>query len=244
MDGKTIRKAPRSEKDEDIRPIVREATIYNIIGDHPRIAECTSRGRIDYIDIKYYPLGDVASFRREREISPELQEKWFEQLIEAIVAIHRHCIIHSDLDLRQFFVDDDYNIRLGDFNSSQYPGHPSLGYEKATHCLPRDYDLPNTTLSDLFALGSTLYELVTGKAPYSELYPTEPKDIIQSSDPNVIRACAERQHLADPEVEKRYINHVFPDLSYVYGGDVILGCWNGSISSAEEALHLYKHGPY
>lgn len=111
-------------------------------------------------------------------ISPELQEKWFQQMIEAVIAIHHFDIIHSDLGLRQFFIDDGYNLRLGDFSSSQYPGHPVLGYEKATHCLPRDYELPNTTLSYLFALGSTLYELVTGKVPYSELYPVEPKGIL------------------------------------------------------------------
>lgn len=156
LDGKTIRKALRSKKEEDTQPIVREATIYKTLGDHPRIARCISQGRMDYVDIEYYSHGDLAKFRQEREISPELQKKWFQQMIEAIVAIHHFDIIHSDLALRQFFIDDDYNLRLGDFNSSQYPGHPALGYEKATHCLPRDYELPNTALSDLFALGSNL----------------------------------------------------------------------------------------
>ena len=52
LDGKTIRKAPRSEKEKDIEPIVREATIYNTPGDHPRIARCISRGRMDYVDIQ------------------------------------------------------------------------------------------------------------------------------------------------------------------------------------------------
>ncbi|KAL2866154.1 uncharacterized protein BJX67DRAFT_372804 [Aspergillus lucknowensis] len=40
-----------------------------------------------------------------------------------------------------------------------YPGHPALGYEKASYCLPRDYKIPNTILSDIFALGSILYKL-------------------------------------------------------------------------------------
>lgn len=242
LDGKTIRKAPRSEKEEDTQPIVREATIYNILGDHPRIARCISQGRMNYVDIQYYSHGDLAKFRQEREISPGLQKKWFQQMIEAIVAIHHFDIIHSDLALRQFFIDDDYNLRLGDFNSSQYPGHPALGYEKATHCLPRDYGLPNTKISDLFALGSTLYEFVTGQVPYSELYPVEPKEVIQSSDPDTMIACVERQHLADTEVEKRYTDRVFPDVSNIFRGDIIQACWNGSISSAEEALHLYVHG--
>lgn len=79
---------------------------------------------------------------KEKEISTEIKEKWFKQMIEAVAFVHSHGVIHSDLALGQFFIDDDFNIRLGDFNSSQCPGHPTLGYEKATHCLPRDYDLP------------------------------------------------------------------------------------------------------
>lgn len=96
----------------------------------------------------------------------------------------------------------------------------------------------------MFVLGSTLYELVTGKAPYSEVYIVDPKEIIQSSDPEVIIARHEREGLADLEIETRYKNHVFPDISNVFRGDLILGCWNGDLSSAEDALRLYKHGPY
>ena len=150
--------------------------------------------------------------------------------------IHSHGVIHSDLALRQFFLDDDFNLRLGDFNSSQCPGYLSLGYEKASHCLPRDYDLPNTETSDIFALGSTLYELVACKAPYSEL--AGPK----SDDPDVIKAQILRQYEMDHEIELRYKNHVFPDVSGLFGGNIILGCWKGDFSDAKEALDLYISG--
>ncbi|PWY76075.1 kinase-like protein [Aspergillus sclerotioniger CBS 115572] len=244
VDGTIIRKAPRSGSEEDLQPIIREATIYNLLDDHPRIAQCTSRGRMDYIDIKYYSHGDLASFCQTNEVTPELKSKLFQQLIEAVAVIHSYDIIHSDLALRQFFVDNDFNIRLGDFNSSQYPGHPALGYEKATHCLPRDYELPNTVLSDLFALGSTLYELLTGKPPYSNLYPVESEDTVRSGDPDVIRARFQREHLANLEVEQRYKNHEFPDVCHLFRGDIILGLWNGKITSAAEAVTLSTHSPY
>jgi hypothetical protein len=125
-------------------------------------------------------------------------------------------VIHSDLALRQFFVDDELNIRLGDFSASQYPENPALGYEKATHCLPRDYAQPNTVLSDLFALGSTLFELVTGKAPYAELYPAEFQDIAPSDIQILTRA--QQRRAADAEVEKRFRNLQFPDVSHIFFG--------------------------
>jgi serine/threonine protein kinase len=234
VDGKTIRKAPRSQSEDDIESIIREATIYNMMDDHPRIAECTSRGRTDFVDVKYYPKGDLSEFCQKNEVSAELQSKWFRQLIEAVEVIHRYGVIHSDLALRQFFVDDELNIRLGDFNSSRYPENPAVGYEKATHCLPRDYAQPNTVLSDLFALGSTLFELVTGKAPYAELYPAEFQDIAPSDVQILTRA--QQRRAADAEVEKRFRNLQFPDVSHIFRGDVILGCWSGRFSSVEEVL--------
>jgi hypothetical protein len=75
-----------------------------------------------------------------------------------------------------------FHPRPGGSNSSQCAGYVALGYEKASHCVPRDYALPNTEASDIFALESTLYDLVTGEAPYRKLY--GPK----SDDPDVIEA--------------------------------------------------------
>ncbi|WEW60079.1 serine/threonine protein kinase [Emydomyces testavorans] len=238
LDGTVIRKVPCSESEEHKQPILREATIYAILGQHPRIAQYLSHGKTDYIDIKYYPYGDLAAYTQNNKdkITPDLQSKWFQQIIEAVVKIHEHDVVHSDLALRQFFLDDDLNVRLGDFNSSQYPGHVALGYEKASHCLPRDYDSPNTVMSDLFALGSTLYELVAGKAPYSELYPVEPEDVMRSKDHTVIRARIQRQQQVDLEIEARYKDGHFPDVACLFGGKIILGCWEGSISSAKDAL--------
>ncbi|KAJ5972407.1 uncharacterized protein N7479_002325 [Penicillium vulpinum] len=236
LDDKIIRKIPRSQSEEDRRPIIREAMIYGILGTHARIAEWLSRGISDYIDIKYYPYGDLVKYCQENSISPELRSKWYQQILEAVIVIHSYGIIHSDLALRQFFIDDNLDLRLGDFNSSQCPGHISLGYEKASHCLPRDYELPNTEISDIFALGSTLYELVAGEAPYSEL--SGPK----SEDPDIIKAQIRRQHLVDHEIEALYKTQNFPDVSNLFRGEIILGCWIGEIRTAQAALDLYlKH---
>lgn len=238
LDENIIRKVRCSKNEEDMQPILREVTIYGIIGIHPRIAECMSQGRTDYVDVHYYPYGDLVSYSQRNKTTLELQSKWFQQILEAIVLIHSHGVIHLDLALRQSSVDNNLDLRLGDFNSSQYPRHPALGYEKAAHCLPRDYELPNTEKSDIFALGFTLYELVVLKAPYIELNPIDSN----SNDPDVIKARIQRQQQTDIEIELRYKNHNFPDVSGVFRGDVILGCRRGDFTTAKEALHLYAHG--
>lgn len=112
LDDTVIRKAPRSNMDEDTQPIHREATIYSILGEHPRIAECLSFGSTDFVDIKYYPNGDLAAFvlNKKEELDFDHQQKWFRQIIEAVDKIHEHNIIHSDLALRQFFLDGNLDV--------------------------------------------------------------------------------------------------------------------------------------
>lgn len=68
---------------------------------------------------------------------------------------------------------------------SQCPEHPALGYVKVTRHLPREYREPNTVESDLFAMGSTLYELVTDNVPYNELITVDPLEPLLSKDPSV-----------------------------------------------------------
>lgn len=242
LNGTIIRKTPRKNdvnNPEAMLPIYREALIYNILGPHPRIAECLTlnqhKDNIKHIDIKYYPHSDLTSYCKKHSISPTLRSKWFRQILESIILIHSFGVIHSDLALRQFLVDNNFDLRLGDFNSSQCPDNPALGYEKASHCLPRDYELPNTEASDIFALGSTLYELVCGNAPYSELNP-----VPESNDPEAIRAHVRRQHaVIDYVIEERYKAREFADVSGVWNGHIILGCWKGEFATAKEVLDTF-----
>lgn len=127
--------------------------------------------------------------------------------------LHSHGVIHSDLALRQYLLDNRLDARLSDFGASAFPGRDSLGLENASHSLPRDFDQPNTVKSDLFALGSTLYELGTGVAPYGDL--------------------------SDDEITSLY-SQVFPDVSEIFWSEIILQCWNGTFISAEYVLSSYN----
>lgn len=239
VDKTTIHKERFSDDEEDALPITQEAATYEILGSHPRIAEYLSHGRTDIVEVKYYPQGDLRAYRNKHELSPELQAKWFQQILEAVIEIHEHHIIHADLALKQFFIDDDFNIRLGDFGASAYPGHPALGCEKASHFLPREYEAPCSVETDLFAPGSTLYELVAGCELYEDLYPVEPEEVIRSYDPAVIHARQYRRVLAEREISNRFKRKDFPGTSQRFGAEIILGYWTGKISSASEALDLY-----
>lgn len=62
LDGKIVRKVPRSKSQVDAQPISREAIVYKILDRHHRIAQCLSQGRTDYVNVKYYPNGDLVAY--------------------------------------------------------------------------------------------------------------------------------------------------------------------------------------
>jgi serine/threonine protein kinase len=140
------------------RSIQIESQIYRHLGRKKRIArclECTD----DYLDLRYERHGDLESYLKNNPVTDQFRYRAARQAIEAVDVIHRKQVIHSDLSARQFLVDESLNLRLSDFGGSSLHGSEALVMENATHFLPRDEDAPNTVQSDIFALGSTIYEI-------------------------------------------------------------------------------------
>jgi serine/threonine protein kinase len=73
--------------------------------------------------------------------------------------------------------------------------------------------MPSTTQSDLFALSSTLYEVITGKPPY--------------------------EGKSDDAITQLYSNGSFPNVTGILCGHIIMGCWQGSFKSAAEVLENF-----
>ncbi|RDW83657.1 uncharacterized protein DSM5745_03983 [Aspergillus mulundensis] len=210
-----VRKIPCSSSDSDgPRAAHIEAIIYRHLGNHRRIARCL-HACDDYIDLKYEPYADAASFLGCWQVPSGIRYQFARQAVEAVHYIHGKGVIHSDLAARQFLVDETFSLRLSDFGGSSLHGGESIIVENATHFLPRDCSSPTTVQSDLFALGSTLYEILVGQKPYGDL----------SDEEKVLRL---------------YSSKVFPNLDAVTDGQwraVITGCWMTQYRSASEILN-------
>ncbi|KAF1967671.1 hypothetical protein BU23DRAFT_559154 [Bimuria novae-zelandiae CBS 107.79] len=140
-----------------------EADVYLILGSHPLIAKCLSIGpEKEYIELEYYPNGNLKEYVQTN----------CTRITETDLKLR-----HSDFRLDQWLVDANLNARLSDFNASGFDdqpdlglkGKPAQGLEILSHYLPRDPEADNTVESDLFAMGSTLYELLAGQTPYEGL---------------------------------------------------------------------------
>ncbi|GAB7349540.1 hypothetical protein MBLNU459_g0241t1 [Dothideomycetes sp. NU459] len=197
-----------------------EASVYLILGNHRRIAECLYIAPTkDLVVLKYYPHGNL---REHIATSPATtsaeRRKWARQMIEGVAELHRNAVRHSDLRLDQWLLDDEWNARLSDFNASGFDGNErlglegskALGMESPSHFMPRDPMDDNTVLSDLFALGSALYELEAGSVPFA------------GEDEDTILECFKAGR--------------FPDVEALGFGTLIVGCWRGSFRTAQDLL--------
>ncbi|KAH9873457.1 hypothetical protein IAQ61_004080 [Plenodomus lingam] len=145
---------------------------------------------------------------RRKQVPLSLRLRWVEQVFDAVRFVHSRGVLHADISCDDVFLDDNLNVKLGDFAGSRIDElAPLLCYE-TSHELPGE-DI--STRAELFALGSTVYEIMTGLKPYGDL--------------------------PDHEVSAAFSEACYPDLKSVAAfRHTIMKCWRQSYVSAEEAL--------
>lgn len=159
---------------DDTSQIDREEEIYIRLGRHPGIL--TFYGRLSP-----YLLLSTASLRSIRQYFQSLRPawtidlstklRWIQEVVESLAFIHSKQVFHGDVSANNIFLDGDLCARLADFGSAAIDDKEPLGLYKTSHSLP-SYDSATRT-TDLFALDSTMYELLTGQKPYYDMEASE-----------------------------------------------------------------------
>ena len=116
-----------------------------------------------------------------RPLPEHLAVGWTQQLLDALEYCHRHNVIHRDIKPHNAIVTPDGRVVLVDFGllklyDPSRPGTATVvrGMGTPEYTPPEQYDAPGTghtdARSDIYALGATLYHLVTGEAPRGYSY--------------------------------------------------------------------------
>lgn len=97
------------------------------------------------------------------------------QLCSAVLHAHQHGVIHRDIKPENVFITEDGTIKLGDFGIATFQDTKTRVTKSeivvgSVHYLAPEISQgsPATCQSDIYSLGVTFFELITGKVPFDD----------------------------------------------------------------------------
>jgi serine/threonine protein phosphatase PrpC len=149
--------------------------LKRVAGRHfPEVHAASQRQHLYYVMREY--SGATLAQRHEQN-GPLPLPQWqdiAERLLRAVGLLHRRQILHRDIKPENLLLGDDGELRLLDFGLAYCPGLsqdlPWALPGTPSYIAPEAFrgDVP-TPQQDLYAVGVTLYFLLTGHYPYGEI---------------------------------------------------------------------------
>ncbi|MEZ5319666.1 MAG: serine/threonine-protein kinase [Vicinamibacterales bacterium] len=138
------------------------------------------------------------------------------QVANAVEHAHRQGVIHRDLRPANVFVGPNGVLKVGDFGTSRFleiAAHGTTVIGSPPYMAPEQFDGRAVFASDLYSLGVSMYQMLTGELPYEMPTPSDldrlrrgelvrPPRTVNPSIPAVIEAILLRALAA--EVSSRY----------------------------------------
>ena len=209
--SETIVKSPHGEENQDAIAI--ERRIYERFSKHGGHGGllCYHGPYESGIRLEYACNNNLRSFLRTthtKDIDTKQRLRWAKQITDTLRFVSSKNVVHGDLTCSNIFLDRHLDTKLADFAGSSLDGSDLLVAVTASH------RYPGSALSvqgDIFALGSTLYEIMTGVVPYHEF--------------------------SEKEIESRYSKYEFPETKSLGPiGDVITHCWQSQYNSFDAII--------
>jgi len=155
--------------------LAEEWFLKRVAGRHfPEVHGASQRQHLYYVMREY---SGITLARRFEQRGPLPLAQWqdvAERLLRAVGLLHRRQILHRDIKPENLLLGDDGELRLLDFGLAYCPGlsqdTPSTLPGTPSYIAPESFrgDAPEAR-QDLYAVGVTLYFLLTGHYPYGEI---------------------------------------------------------------------------
>ena len=151
--------------------------------NHPRVMRVyggEERSRI-YMVMEWCEGRLLRQILDEGRISPDRAIRITTAVLEALQYIHDNGVVHRDMKPENVMVDANDNVKLIDFGIASDAGARRLTYANITATLGTpNYISPEQVKgkrgdgrSDIYAIGVMLYELLTGKMPFTGASPMQ-----------------------------------------------------------------------
>ncbi|MBN1355107.1 protein kinase [bacterium] len=165
---------PKYSYDPDLIEMVkREVTLARLLA-HPniiKIYDLNRAGNLWFVSMEYLYGRDLKSILRESgRLSFPSINKIFAQVLSALSHSHQKKLVHSDIKPQNIFIDENERVTIVDFGIARISG--DVERDKTVRGTPeyiapeQIHGDPATVQSDLYSLGITLYEMITGQMPF------------------------------------------------------------------------------
>lgn len=177
----------------------REYKTLTSLPDHPHVVKVIWADRMadakqtPYIVFEYVEGLDVSDLIDNEALSLDDAVRIVREAAEGLAHLHKHGVYHQDVKPSNLLWTDK-GVRIIDFNVAVSENDEVQGGGGTRRYLPPDYDYSSEPEAsdrrdrDLYALGISFYECVTGKYPFDE--PTPPIKT-QPKDPKQFKGCGD-----------------------------------------------------
>ena len=189
-----------------VERIMAEAEIVARL-QHPNIVQIYAIGDCDgrpYVELEYVGGGSLADRLDGTPWPPRAAARLVESLALAMAEAHRMGIIHRDLKPANILMTDDGTPKITDFGlAKSIENNAGLTRTESILGSPR-YMAPEQAeghtrevgpAADVYALGTNLYELLTGRPPFVAPTILATLDLVKNAEPVAPEAIAARPGL-------------------------------------------------
>lgn len=162
------------------------------------------------LTMEYMPNGTLRDYLRQNptKIDRSQRLEWILAMTEGLKMLHAQNIIHCDFSPSNLLLNENLELKVADFGCCSIDGSVATGVAgvrfRTCHA---DWRRPASRDEDLFALGSCIYEVLTGKSPLGDIESDQVQDLH--------RLCQ------------------FADLTGMDMADIIRDCWLAKAISME-----------
>ncbi|MED6169461.1 hypothetical protein PIB30_021594 [Stylosanthes scabra] len=154
-----------------LRLLPRSPQVITFLGDDVTCERTNGGSSFRNLHLEYMPRGTVADLD-PADVDERLVRRYASCLVHALRHLHALGVVHCDVKGRNVLVSDDGGaVKLADFGSAaEFSGESCVGSRgspmwMAPEVVRREYQGPE---SDVWSLGCTVIEMVTGKPPWED----------------------------------------------------------------------------
>ena len=178
IDKKVALKVPHKQN-LDFGELLREPRLLASL-NHPNIVTIVTAEKqqnVFFIVMEFVPGDTLESIiARDGALDLPLALDFTCQMCNAVDHAHRHGVLHRDLRPSNVMVTDNGMVKVADFGTSRFleiAAHGTTVIGSPQYMAPEQFQGKAVFASDIYSIGVTMYQMLTGTMPYDTPTPAD-----------------------------------------------------------------------